>query len=252
MNRRQFLAQGIAVGGLCCNLHAQPLSRPKIYGCVLPVPQAGSFLDHSSNSRIFATGQEEIISKSGDPLFDTALAQTLAHIATVFEVLPGFAYYEDDESKNAYATEAARLRNADGTVLFGTNLLKSILSTKESPDAAVTAVCAHEFGHILQMKHRLDKQFTADSTVKRAELQADFFAGYYAGLRKRSRKNYPAAVFALTQFNMGDDRTTFEGHHGKPYERGQAVSAGFESSYNQNLSLSEAIEASKRFVTGIK
>ena len=252
MNRRQALTRGIALGGFCCSLHAQPVARPRIFGCVLPGPKAGAYLDRSTEARVFATGQEEIIPKSGDPIFDAALARTLAHIATTFDVLPGFAYYEDDESSNAYATPVARLRNIDGTVLFGTNLLKTILSAKESPDVAVTAVCAHEFGHILQMKYKLDKQFAGDPTVKRTELQADFFAGYYAGLRKRSNPSYPAAVFALTQFNMGDDRTTFEGHHGKPEERGEAVAKGFTASYQQGLSLSAAIEASKSHVMAIR
>src|SRR5262249_35993307 len=37
------------------------------------------------------------------------------------------------------------------------------------------------------------------STVKRSELQADYFAGYFAGHRKRERPTYPAAVVALAQ-----------------------------------------------------
>ena len=252
MKRRQVLSHGIAMAGLCCSLHAHPNARPRIFGCVLPQPQAGTYLNRSTEARIFATGQEEIIPKSGDALFDAALALTLAHIANTFEVLPGFAYYEDDEASNAYATSAARLRNADGTVLFGTNLLKTILSNKENPDVAISAVCAHEFGHILQMKHKLDRPFAGDQTVKRAELQADFFAGYYAGLRKKANPDYPAAVYALTQFNLGDDKTSFEGHHGRPAERGEAVSKGFEASFNQNLTIGAAIEASARYVAGIK
>lgn len=252
MKRRQIFAYGIAVGGTCCSFSVFPQTRPKIFGCVLSEPKAEPYLNRSSEARIFATGQEEIIPRSGDHIFDAALAHTLAHIATTFNVLPGFAYYEDDESHNAYATQAARLKNADGTVLLGTNLLSTILAKKENPDVAVTAICAHEFGHILQMKLGLYKEFSGDATVKRTELQADYFAGYYAGLRKRSNSNYPAAVFALTQFNMGDDKANFEGHHGKPAERGDAVSNGFAASYHQNLSLGAAIEASARYVRAIK
>lgn len=240
------------MAGMCCGLPSHSSARPRIFGCVLPEPSAASYLNHSTNARVFATGQEEILPNSGDALFDEALAHTLAHIANTFSVLPGFAYYEDDESKNAYATSAARLRNVDGTVLFGTNLLKTTLASKENPDVAVTAVCAHEFGHILQMKHGLDKQFAGDPTVMRSELQADFFAGYYAGLRKRAAPAYPAAVYAATQFNLGDDRTTFEGHHGRPAERGRAVSEGFQASFGQNLPLAAAIEAATRFAAAIK
>ena len=252
MIRRQILTHGMAMGAFCCIAHAHSQVHPRIFGCVLSKPKAGSFLNRSTEARVFATGQEEIIPKSGDPIFDAALARTLADIAITFEVLPGFAYYEDDESHNAYATPVARLKNADGTVLFGTNLLRTVLSTKENPDVAVTAICAHEFGHILQMKLGLDKKFAKEPTVKRSELQADYFAGYYAGLRKRSNPNYPAAVFALTKFNMGDDRIAFEGHHGKPAERGEAVSKGFTASYYDNLSLSAAVEASMNYVMAIK
>ena len=252
MKRRELLAQGIALGSCCCGVHSAGQPRPRIFGCVLPVASAGPFLDRSSESRLFVTGQEEIIPKSGDPLFDAALARTLAHIATTFEVLPGFAYYEDDEARNAYATRVPRLTNADGTVLFGTNLLKSIMIAKENPDVAVAAICAHEFGHVLQIKLGLDQNFAREPTVKRSELQADFLAGYYAGLRKRANPDFPAAVFALTQFNLGDDRTTFEGHHGKPEERGAAVTNGFLASYQQRLQVSAAVEASTHYVMAIK
>lgn len=252
MRRRLALTGALVCSCLCSGTEAQVAARPRIFGCVLPASKSGFFLKRSTEARVFATGQEEIIPKSGDPLFDAALARTLAHIANIFDVLPGFAYYEDDESHNAYATHVPRLVNADGTVLFGTNLLKALLSGKESPDVAVTAICAHEFGHILQMKHGLDKRFAGDPTVKRTELQADFLAGYYAGLRKRSDPDYPAAVFAVTQFNMGDDRISFEGHHGRPAERADAVSRGFAVAYQDRLRAAEAIEASTRYAMALK
>lgn len=254
MRRRQLLAgAGIALGGYCCGAHAATENRKRIFGCVLPVPESGAYLDRSTKAKVYVTGQEEIISKSGDPIFDSALALTLAHIADTFNVLPGFAYYEDDEAQNAYATQAVRLANADGTVLFGTNLLKKLLSGKDNPDVAVAAVCAHEFGHVVQFKLGLDKKVGADQpTVKRVELQADYLAGYYAGLRRRSNPNYPSAVFALTQFNHGDNRTTFEGHHGTPEERGQSVAKGFEASYQRRLPVAAAIEESTRYVMAIK
>jgi hypothetical protein len=37
---------------------------------------------------------------------------------------------------------------------------------------------------------------SGQSTVRRVELHADFLAGYFAGIRKRSRESYPAEVFA--------------------------------------------------------
>ena len=45
-----------------------------------------------------------------------ALARTRAKISDAFGVLPGFAYYDYYDSRNAYATERTRLNRADGTV----------------------------------------------------------------------------------------------------------------------------------------
>jgi len=234
--------------GLCgfCRAHAAP---PTIFGCILPPARAGYFLDRSTRAERYITGQEPIVKKSNDRDFDFALAQTLAKIASVFEVLPGFAYYEDVEAQNAYATPAVKLNNADGTVLFGQNLLQSVLAQRDNPDVAAAAICAHEFGHILQFKHGLEKVVGAgQKTVKRAELQADFFAGYFAGVRRREKPTFPAAVFAATQFNLGDEQVGSPGHHGTPAERGDAVSEGFNASYRLGLNIAAAIERSTNYV----
>ena len=114
------------------------------------------------------------------------------------------------------------------------------------------AVCAHEFGHILQFKHGLIRKVNeGQPTVKRSELQADYFAGYFAGLRKRERPEYPAAVVAVTQFSVGDHGVTNKNHHGTPKERGAAVVRGFEAAFRQNKNLSEAIQESTAYVMSL-
>ena len=173
---------------------------------MLPDNEVDAFLKTAPDTRMFVTGNEPMIPRSGDKDFDLALAQTLSMISDVFRVTPGFAYYDDYDGLNAYATNRARLNGASGTVLFGQGMLKRLRGLRESPDVAVAAVCAHEFGHILQYKHRLVSRLQAgQTTTKRAELQADFFAGYFAGVRKRQRPSYPAAVFAMTQYGFGDN-----------------------------------------------
>lgn len=232
-------------------LEAQTLRR-RPRGCMLPAADAGAFMNTATRERLYETGNEPMISNSGDRDFDLALAHTLAKISDEFSVLPGFAYYDDYDGANAYATPTARLHNADGTVLFGQRLLKRLLAGRESPDVAVAAVCAHEFGHILQYKRKLDRRVgEGQTTVKRVELQADFFAGFFAGVRKREREDFPAAVFAVTQFEAGDDMINDPQHHGTKEERGAAISRGFEAGYRQRLSLSDAIEASVAYVTRI-
>jgi hypothetical protein len=251
LTRRDVIAAGIAAASSCClrPLLAQATLRPRA-GCMLSRAEANRFLDTATEQRLYATGRETMIMSSGDKEFDIALAMTLSRISDTFDVLPGFAYYDDYDGANAFATNTVRLRNADGTVLFGTRYLKRLLKLRESPDVAVAAVCAHEFGHILQYKRKLDRRISEEpASVKRLELQADFFAGYYSGMRKRERAEFPAAVFALTQYNAGDDMLNDPDHHGTPDERGAAISRGFDASYREHQSLQDAIEASIAYVS---
>src|ERR1700752_4103072 len=98
-------------------------SRPQasrhnpIYGCTLPDTETGDFFGTATESRLYVSGEEPMIDDSGDPDFDFALAHTLAKISAILDVAPGFAYYDDYDVKNAYATRAARSYGVDGTVL---------------------------------------------------------------------------------------------------------------------------------------
>jgi hypothetical protein len=229
---------------------AQPSRRRRGPGCVLSRLDARAFLNSAEQPHLYVSGKEPMISNSGDPDFDLALAHTLAMLSDAFSVLPGFAYYDDHDGENAFATAEVRLRNADGTVLFGQRLLKRLLAGRESPEVSVAAVCAHEFGHILQFQRNLDRTVGAgQTTAKRVELQADFFAGYFAGLRKRERPDFPAAVFALTQFGFGDHAVNEPEHHGTPAERGLAIEQGFQTAFSDQRSLIDAIAISVDYVS---
>src|SRR5262249_55728437 len=152
--------------------------------------------------------------------------RTLSRLTDVFGVLPGFCYYDDYDGQNAYATTATKLQRADGTVLYGKRYFLKSMTAPESPEVVVTATCAHEFGHIVQYKHKLTKRLNGgQSTVKRSELNADFFAGYFAGTRKLEKPDYPAAVFATNRYSRGDF-TKDKDHHGTPEERAAAVVRG--------------------------
>ena len=86
------------------------------------------------------------------------------------------------------------------------------------------------------------------STVKRSELQADYFAGFYAGLRKKERPSYPAAVVAVTQGYYGDTHFNSPTHHGTEEERGNAVVRGFNAAFREGKTLAQAIEESTNYV----
>ena len=178
------------------------------------------------------------------------LPETLAMIADLLQVSPGFAYYDDYDGMNAYATPRVKLNGADGTVLFGQAFLRKLRAGRESPEVAVVAVCAHEFGHILQFKHGLTARVrNGDPTVKRSELQADYFSGFFAGHRKKALPSYPAAVGALAQYNVGDHSINSPQHHGTPEERGAAFVRGFEAGYRENLALGDAIQQSVAYAS---
>lgn len=257
LSRRSFVVGSIAapfVGACAC--HAQQFTAsdrtPNTYGCWLASEDVDSVYPEGTDTRLFVSGDEPMIPKSGDRNFDYALAHTLSKISSVFDVLPGFAYYDDYDSKNAYATTAVRLNRADGTVLFGQGLLADLRRSPDHPEIAVTAVCAHEFAHVFQYKHNLmDRLLEGQSTVKRVELQADFLAGYFAGLRKKERPSYAAAVVAATQSKFGDNSVNDRGHHGTSQERGAAVVAGFKLGTGVTRGISEVIQIANNYALSV-
>lgn len=171
-------------------------------------------------------------SSSGNRDFDHALAQTLGKLAETFDVLPGFAFYDEPNTPNAYATSATWLGRADGCVVFGRRLLTQLMRTYDRPAIAVATVCAHEFAHIHQYKTKIigDPRLTDPSGragVKRRELHADYLAGYFTGLRRAEKADYAAAEAAITQYDFGDTDFGSRQHHGTPQERGSAVAAGY-------------------------
>ncbi|HEX2885618.1 metalloprotease [Vineibacter terrae] len=233
-----------------CAGTAQARSRAAYRGCILTEAELSSYYDTKAEMRMYMTGREPIIHKSGNAAFDYALAQTLARLTATLQVLPGFAYYDDHDGLNAFASDAVRMQKADGTVLFGSRLLRRLMAGDDHPDVAVTAVCAHEYGHILQFKRGLIPRLQAgQTTVKRAELHADFLAGYYAGRRKLEKRDYPAAVFAATQHSFGDNQVSHPSHHGTPDERAAAIVAGFKAGYEQGRPLEDAITTGIAYVS---
>jgi hypothetical protein len=225
----------------CACAQTAPRARQG-FGCMLDSSEAEPFLATATEPTAFDGARETLMTSSGNRNLDYAMAQMLSRVSDVFGVLPGFCFYDDHDGMNAYATNAVKMRRADGTVLFGQRYLRKCLLSKESPDAVITATCAHEFGHIVQYKYKLDVLLKrGQPNVKRAELNADFFAGYFAGVCKLRKPDYPAAVFATNRFARGDF-TNDKDHHGTPQERAAAVVRGFETAYRERRSFTDAIQ----------
>ena len=79
-------------------------------------------------------------------------------------------------------------------------------------------------------------------SVFRNELHADFLAGYFGGIRKMERAEFPAADLAYGIYMVGDDHFDSRGHHGTPEQRGEAARQGFKQAYESKVSLDEAFE----------
>ena len=153
----------------------------------------------------------------------------LASISSVLNVLPGFGYYDDGDSHNAYASPRIRAGRTDGTVLFGLGLLRDKLN-EQAGGSRVAAVCAHEFSHVVQFKHNIQSRIrNGQPTVKPIELHADFLAGYFAARHREDNPSFPAAEFAMSQYKGGDPYVGQEDHHGTREERGAAVEAGYKA-----------------------
>lgn len=244
-----------------CDCFARSSRTPNTFGCKLAASDVESIYPTSTETRRYINGKEPMIPRSGDKDFDRALARTLSRVSDTLQVTPGFAYYNDigdPHGLNAYATDVRRLENIDGTVLFGLGLLKEMMAGDMHPEVSVAAICAHEFGHILQFQK--DLWFVDDGlpiingvrAVKRSELQADFFAGYFAAKRRAEKPDFPAFVFGTTMEKLGDTAYHSAGHHGTPKERGDAIIKGFEVGHKEKRSLADAIQISINYVKNIK
>ena len=253
LTRREAVLGGLLTivwGSSNCACEERPRRVRSRTGCALGPDEAEQFLATATAQQTFATGNETIIASSGNRDFDYALAHTLSRLTDTFGVLPGFAYFDDYDGENAYATDVRRLARSDGSVLFGKRMFLSYLDQPEHPEVSVAAICAHEFAHILQFKLNIDRRLDAGQrTVKRKELHADFLAGYFAGVRKRERPEFPAAVFAATKFAIGDHEIHDRDHHGTPDERAAAVVRGFETSHRDRRNLNDAVQIGLNYVS---
>jgi hypothetical protein len=153
---------------------------------------------------------------------------------------------------NAYATAERILSRSDGTILFGTRLLQTLLAHGEHPEAAVAAVAGHEFGHVVQYQRDLIRTLQGwDATVRRIELHADFLAGYFAGIRKMQRPSFPAVVFVATAQRFGDFDEYGSDHHGTPTERAAAIVQGFLAAFRERRAFADAIAVGVNYVRSI-
>jgi hypothetical protein len=213
-------------------------SMPPTQGCVLP--DLGSF--QASHSSLHYAGQEYDIDAITDPQQRKAFGKALVRLSTAFGVQPTFGFYDDGGQPNAQASP-------DDAVIFGRSLFADQISRYQDQGLSVLAICAHEFGHIVQFHSQLERALLrGQSTVKRLELHADFLAGYYLGFRKRADSTLRLWSIGDTLNRIGDLLVTSRNHHGTPQERVAAAEAGYNVGVDNGANFQSAIQQGVQYV----
>jgi hypothetical protein len=265
---RRALIKG-AAGCACCGgllggrAFAQPAGVPQNFGGCTAMPADARLVlgrriaasNLSRGERRFAAAAGSAASggapgKSAPGTSDreiAALVRAVNRLATTFEVEPPFEFYDDADGPNARAIwPTADLPKS--AVIFGRRLYGTLM--QEDPSgAAVLGVLAHEYGHVaLYMRPEAFKQFSSFPTAMRAELHADYLAGYYLGLRKREVPSVSLFKAGALIWNLGDTLFNDDDHHGSPVDRNRAAEAGFLLGYRVAPAFKQAFDYATNFV----
>ena len=189
-------------------------------------------------------GKIRIARSSGDAETDRFLGRALVRLSTTFGVGPGFAFFDDGQAPNAFATGQTLLSEGHGTVLMGMHLFGQRMAKDRDAGMTVIAICAHEFGHIHQIQNGYHGALAKlDATVKPLELHADFLAGFYLGNRKHEHPDLDLQTVGRVYDSIGDTDYTSPQHHGTPEERIAAITKGFEFQRDARNTIDDAARA---------
>jgi hypothetical protein len=167
------------VCGASSRASTNELAKWQRAGCAISNDQITHFVADTDLSPCEAGVRNRIVN-TGNREFDYAFAQTLSMLTDAIGVLPGVTFFSGRAELGAFATRARCLGRADGSIFIGRARFHRTMGLLEHPDVALTAICAHEFAHVLQFKLNLNSSLSRNQrTVKRSELHADFLAGFF-------------------------------------------------------------------------
>lgn len=189
---------------------------------------------------------------TGNPEMDRALDRSIKRLADTFEILPGFGFFDDKPTRNAFAVDGTlpQLPHTKGTVLYGETLFKHLLGL-DPTGAAVMWVMAHEFAHVWLFQRGDIAKLGPDAsplTGKRIELHADYLAGFYVGQRKRDNPSITLMKTGAEIWKLGDTNFNHPDHHGTPAERLAAAEAGFHVAFTDHRDAANAYKAELDYV----
>jgi hypothetical protein len=252
VDRRLFLTAAASIVALPSTGAAQT-SEPQIFigkGCTLASQSERERLAGQIEP-LGAVQKATLYGTSGDAGFDRLLGSYLADMAGYFSVRPGFGFYDDTGALNAFAMSNSALSGTRGTVAFGKGLLAKAMNSP-ARELYVIAICAHEFGHVLQFFTPYEKLLlTGWPNGRRMELHADYLSGAYIG--RRSDRFSPSRLDALKAAwdSMGDTNFTDRGHHGTSDERLRCVQAGLDFTRRNPSASAEAVANAGAIYLGV-
>jgi len=195
-------------------------------GCIISNDEVYRLLNNH-NTFTFSSKKIKTVPVSGDQYFDRALGRQLVRLANTFNVEPSFTYAYN--FMNASASTYTTIKGTKGSVFFGLDYLKKIMSLGMGGDITVLGICAHEFAHIHQFFGSINYSFLKKyPTSKLTELHADLIAGYFIQYIKSIRPNINTHTFVKFMTSIGSYRYWLANFHGTPSERSLAVKTGMK------------------------
>ena len=194
-------------------------------------------------------GSPRLARYTGNSFVDGGFARSRTYMVHAFGVSPAFAFLDDSESPNAFATPDNLITwdRGTGSVVFGIRLLtEEVAADPQTWGSALSLIMAHEWAHIRQFYN------TGQLPNPLAELHADFLAGWWLGgfniMTNGSGINPNSA--ARSVFNKGDFAFNSPLHHGTPQQRVSAMVAGYQLSVGSNPNIHQAFSAGLQFLGG--
>jgi hypothetical protein len=164
-----------------------------------------------------------LITSFGDPFFDQRFQQEIAIQSSFWQGVPATVYAFDECSP----AQANAMALPQKLIFFGGWLVQQIIFETGS-ELPVAGVLAHEWGHQIQFQFGWMGQ--TEPTVRRTELEADMWSGYYMGLAK-SWAGPQMNAYLQTLFNIGDFNFHDRNHHGTPNQRLAAGATGLDVAF---------------------
>lgn len=230
-SRRDFIR---IAAGLCVAAHGLPANASDTGGargcCIVPANADSAYRDLFNappSEAAQSPWRRRLSTDSGvSRAFERQFGGVLADISRHFEVVPGFSFYDDEDSPNAVAIDKAVIRTTKGTVAFGRRLLREQLAI-DSQGISVAAISAHEFAHIFQYQSGFFERIERAYPRHIIELQADFLAGVYLRHFEQDRRNLSLQGVGRAWEEMGETRFTKQSTHGTTAMRLDSIQAGY-------------------------